>query len=230
MNNIPLSQRLREYWFADTLGDPARVQDRLQFWFARDPEVDAEMRELWGADVKKAAAGELDRLAETPTGMLTLILLLDQLPRHVYRRTPMAFERDGRARYFMRDGMARLMDMALSPIERCFFYMPFLHSEFLEDQESGVARYNHLVSEVGRSQREPMQRFARYAQLHLDVIARFGRFPHRNAILGRLSTPEEEAYLAGNVPVFSQAPIKNGTPLPGPTPLPVRESSKPVMG
>ncbi|TNF89294.1 MAG: DUF924 domain-containing protein [Gammaproteobacteria bacterium] len=226
MNDTPLSQRLREYWFAGTLGDPSKIPGRIPFWFARDPARDEEMQRLWSNEVAAAAAGRLDRMGETPTGRLALILLLDQLPRNIYRGSPQAFARDGRARYLMRDGMAHLMDLALSPIERCFFYMPLQHSEFLEDQESGVARFNHLVSEVSREERETFQRFARYAQQHLEVIARFGRFPHRNAILGRLSTRDEEAYLAGNVPAFSQGTLSEGSPLPDPLPVSLRQASE----
>jgi uncharacterized protein (DUF924 family) len=104
----------------------------------------------------------------------------------------------------MRDGMSRLMDLELAPIERCFFYMPLQHSEFLEDQESAVSRYRQLVTDVSLEHRKTFQQFLDYALLHRDVIARFGRFPHRNAILNRLDTKEEATYLAGEPPKFGQ--------------------------
>jgi uncharacterized protein (DUF924 family) len=162
------------------------------------------MRENWAGTVVDALSGKLDTMGDTPSGRLALILLLDQFPRNLFRGTARAFEKDGRARYFMRDGMSRLMDMELSPIERCFFYMPLQHSEFLEDQESSVSRYSQLVTEVASEHREIFENFLRHAQQHLEVIARFGRFPHRNSILNRLSTAEEQEYLASNAPRFGQ--------------------------
>jgi uncharacterized protein (DUF924 family) len=199
-----LAQKIRDFWFGDTLADPARIPDRLTFWFGRDPARDSAMERDWRTVVDDARAGRLDVMGETPGGRLALILLLDQFPRNIYRGTPKAFEKDGRARYLMRDGMSRLMDLELSPIERCFFYMPLQHSEFLDDQEMGVSRFSQLVTEVAAEHREIYDDFLRHAQQHRDVVARFGRFPHRNRILNRLNTPEERTYLSGNAPSFGQ--------------------------
>ena len=204
MNKEGLAQRVRAFWFGDTLANPARIPARMGFWFGPDAERDEIIREQWGEAVEEARAGRLDELGKTAIGRLALILLLDQLPRNIYRGTPRAFEKDGRVRYLMRDGMSRLMDMELSPIERSFFYMPLQHSEFLEDQELAVSRYAHLLTEVAAEYRDIFENFLRHAQQHRDVVARFGRFPHRNAILNRLNTPEEAAYLAGNAPAFGQ--------------------------
>lgn len=204
MNGNTLANKIRHYWFGETLSDSSRIGARIDFWFRPTAAQDAEMRSLWGDAVEDAFAGRLDRMGEYASGRLALILLLDQFPRNIYRGEARAFARDGRARYFMRDGMSRLMDLELSPIERSFFYMPLQHSEFLEDQESSVARYEQLLTEVETALRPRFEKFLDYAKAHRDVVARFGRFPHRNAMLGRLDTPEEAEFLAAGGPTFGQ--------------------------
>ena len=205
MTSNTLANKVRTFWFGEALTDPAAIGPRQAFWFGADAERDRAMVRDWSDTVEDAIAGRLDRLGDTPTGRLALILLLDQFPRNIYRGQPRAFAKDGRARYLMRDGMSRLMDLALSPIERCFFYMPLQHSEFLEDQESSVARYEQLLREVDTKLRPVYQSFLDSARVHRDVVARFGRFPHRNAILGRLDTGEEAEYLASGAPRFGAA-------------------------
>jgi len=204
MNNSALPLEVRNFWFAETISDPDTIPARTGFWFAPDAARDEEIQTRWGKVIEDARAGKLDGLCTNATGRLALILLLDQFPRNVYRGKPDAFGRDGRARYLMRDGMGQLMDLELSPVERCFFYMPLQHSEFLEDQESAVARYKQIVQEVDTRRRPIFETFLSYAKAHRDIIARFGRFPHRNAILGRLDTPEESSYLAGGGERFGQ--------------------------
>jgi len=202
MTTVMLALKARTFWFGETLTDATAISGRHSFWFGPDPARDREMARDWVEPVEDAFAGRLDRMGDSATGRLSLILLLDQFPRNIYRGEPRAFAKDGRARYLMRDGMSRLMDMALSPIERCFFYMPLQHSEFLEDQESSVARYQQLLREVDTELRPVYAKFLESARTHRDIIARFGRFPHRNAILGRLDTPEETAYLESGAPRF----------------------------
>ena len=204
MTEENLPKKIRAFWFGDTIADPSAIVARMGFWFGADEDRDAEIRADWMQITEDAMAGRLDPMGSTPFGRLALILLLDQFPRNLFRGSARAFEKDGRARYLMRDGMSLQMDLALSPIERCFFYMPLQHSEFLEDQESSVSRYQQLFSEVSLDQRKVFQSFLDYAILHRDIVARFGRFPHRNATLNRLSTGEELTYLAGNAPRFGQ--------------------------
>jgi len=199
-----LPREIREFWFGETITDPAAIAGRMDFWFGEDAARDEAIRSRWLSHVEDAFAGHLDKMGSSPLGRLALILLLDQFPRNLFRGRARAFERDGRARYLMRDGMSQQMDLALSPIERCFFYMPLQHSEFLDDQESSVSRYRQLLSEVSVEQQDMFQAFLDYARLHRDIVARFGRLPHRNLILNRLSTAEERAYLAGNAPTFGQ--------------------------
>lgn len=204
MTEEKLPKKIRAFWFGDTIADPSAIVARMGFWFGADEDRDAEIRADWMQITEDAMTGRLDPMGSSPFGRLALILLLDQFPRNLFRGSARAFEKDGRARYLMRDGMSLQMDLALSPIERCFFYMPLQHSEFLEDQESSVSRYQQLFSEVSLDQRKVFQSFLDYAILHRDIVARFGRFPHRNATLNRLSTGEELTYLAGNAPRFGQ--------------------------
>jgi uncharacterized protein (DUF924 family) len=134
-------------------------------------------------------------LNNTSRGRLALILLLDQLPRSIHRGTPEAFAQDAAARQVADSGLAAGADRLLRPIERLFFYLPFEHSEDLADQHRSVRLFRELGESVLESQRDVFSGFLDYAVRHREVIERFGRFPHRNRILGRESTPEELAFL-----------------------------------
>ena len=197
MYDQAIADEILTYWFGDTVRDTSKVPARMGFWFGADPERDAEMRERWGELVTAASEGKLDFWTRTPRGRLAVLILLDQMRRNIYRGTAEAFGRDGRARYLMRDGVSRMMDLKLSPIERVFFYMPLQHAESLDDQELAVDRFLQVEREVASRYRATFAGFRKYAQKHRDIIARFGRFPHRNAILGRRDTAEEAAWLAG---------------------------------
>ena len=192
------------YWFGEAMKDPSKIPGRMGLWFGNDPERDARMLDRWGPLVAAAAEGKLDSWTRTPRGRLAVLLLMDQFRRNIFRGTPEAFRRDGRARYLMRDGVSRMMDIQLTPVERVFFYMPLQHSESLDDQELGVDRYLQVEREVASEHKPIFADFRKYAQLHRDIIARFGRFPHRNAILGRRDTPEERAWLASGGETFGQ--------------------------
>ena len=204
MHDPRIAEDILDYWFGDSARDPSRASARMEFWFGSDPERDAEMRSRWDELVVAASEGKLDFWTRTPRGRLAVIILLDQMRRNIYRGTAEAFRRDGRARYLMRDGVSRMMDLKLTPMERLFFYMPLQHAESLDDQELAVDRFLQLEREVASSYREIFAGFRKYAQKHRDIIARFGRFPHRNAILGRLDTSEEAAWLAGGGESFGQ--------------------------
>ena len=206
-----IAEDILDYWFGDSVRDPSRAPGRMAFWFGADTERDAEMRERWGELVTAASEGKLDFWTRTPRCRLAVLILLDQLRRNIYRGTAEAFRRDGRARYLMRDGVSRMMDLKLTPIERLFFYMPLQHAESLDDQELAVDRFLQLEREVASAHREIFAGFRKYAQKHRDIIARFGRFPHRNAILGRRDTPEEAAWLASGGVRFGQVSPADAT-------------------
>jgi uncharacterized protein (DUF924 family) len=173
-----------EFWFGDG-SDPAHERR----WFAQDATFDQACRTGFLADHERAAAGELKSWKDSPSAALALILLLDQFPRNIFRGTPRAFATDLEARATAGDAIARGFDLALPPVRRPFIYMPFQHSENLDDQNESVRLFNRLASE-----HPPMASYIEYAEEHREVIRRFGRFPHRNAILGRASTPEEAAF------------------------------------
>lgn len=174
-----------EFWFGG--GEP----DRQRVWFAPDPHFDQLCQRRFLADCQRAARGELDHWSGDPAGALALILLLDQLPRNMFRGTAQAFATDHQALAVAKRAVTANFDDALPPVQRAFVYMPFQHSENLADQHESV----RLFRELAASHPEQAD-FLNYAQRHLEVIARFGRFPHRNAVLGRASTPEELEFLA----------------------------------
>jgi len=156
-------------------------------WFAVDPAFDAEIRERFLATHEAAASGRLSAWEDTAEGSLALLIALDQFPRNMFRGAARAFSTDAQALAAARRAIARGFDRAISMPERNFFYLPFQHSENIADQERCCA----LCEATGDAEA------VKWADIHLDVIRRFGRFPHRNAALGRVSTPEEIAFLDG---------------------------------
>ena len=181
------AQALIDFWFGPE-GDPERETHR-DLWFRSSPEHDALLRQLFLADYERAAAGELAAWEAAPESALALVLLLDQIPRNIFRDTPRAYATDAAARAVAHRALAKGFDSVLPSAWRKFFYMPLHHSESLADQERSLRLFEALPDRTGR------EGTRRYAMRYIDVIARFGRFPHRNAILGRESTPEEIAFL-----------------------------------
>ncbi|HXP31745.1 MAG TPA: DUF924 family protein [Stellaceae bacterium] len=160
-----------------------------QVWFTVDPAFDALLRERFQADQTRAASGGYDHWAAARDPALALVLLLDQLPRNLYRGTAQAYASDAKARSVARLALAQGFDAAVSAVRRGFFYLPFEHSEDLADQELSLRLFGALHPEAERDSQ------LRYARRHRDIIARFGRFPHRNAALGRATTAAEAAFL-----------------------------------
>ncbi|MBV8336247.1 MAG: DUF924 domain-containing protein, partial [Alphaproteobacteria bacterium] len=170
--------------------DPGREQHR-EIWFKSSDEFDAALREAFLADYEASAAGAFNSWEGTPEGALALLLLLDQVPRNIFRGTPRAYATDAAARAVADRALANGFDRLVAPAWRLFFYMPFHHSENLDDQRRSQALFDALP-------RNPDRRASlrRYGVPYVEVIERFGRFPHRNAILGREPTPDEIAFLA----------------------------------
>ena len=172
---------------------PQEARDVLQFWleagpgrwFRRDDAFDQRFRERFLAAHEEAAAGRLASWGATPEGALALVLLLDQFPRNAFRGTPRVYATDALAREAAAAAIAAGHDLRVDGELRSFFYLPFMHSEDLQDLERCIA----LNQEAGGES-------LRYARHHRDIVARFGRFPHRNEVLGRRSSPEEERFLA----------------------------------
>ncbi len=177
-------ERVITFWFGER--DSAELgKPRRELWFVKTAKTDAEIARRFGADMEAAADGRLNHLAETVEGALALVILLDQFPRNVFRDTPRAFATDAKARVIAREALDKDFDRELLMVQRCFLYLPFEHSEDLADQERSVELFGALDG----------YDVLEYAIRHRDIVARFGHFPHRNAILGRESTPEEIEFL-----------------------------------
>lgn len=154
-------------------------------WFSGGPEFDTECRTRLEAGHFAASRREFDSWAASAEGALALCLLLDQIPRNIYRHSGHAFATDGLALQHARQAIAASLDQQVEAELRAFFYLPFEHSETLADQQRSLELFEALG----------IEHYRRYAEAHLQVIARFGRFPHRNRALGRINTPEEQAWL-----------------------------------
>jgi uncharacterized protein (DUF924 family) len=192
------------FWFkAQELSAP-QIDHRLDVWFGEDEVFDQEIRGQFADDVERASEGALEHWADEPRGRLALILLLDQFRRNIHRNTAEAYSKDRVALKLCVEGAIAKKDRGLAPIERAFFYMPLQHAESAKVQERSVMLFNKLAEAVSPTYRETFATIAQFAELHRDIIAQFGRFPHRNKVLGRANTPEEDEYLAGDSPDFGQ--------------------------
>jgi uncharacterized protein (DUF924 family) len=183
----PRARALLDLWFGPP-GDPGREQPRAK-WFERSDAFDADLRRRFAEDQHSAATGTYDGWLATPEGAVALALLLDQVPRNIHRDSAAAFASDAKARQVAQAAIERGFDQALPAVWRWFLYLPFEHSEDAADQDRGVALFRALPSST------ETDKVAVYAEQHREIIRRFGRFPHRNAVLGRRSTPEEDAFL-----------------------------------
>jgi uncharacterized protein (DUF924 family) len=183
------------FWY----GEPATNEDallaKIQRWFAGGPALDAEIEERFGADVERALAGELDDWAESPRGLLALVLVLDQFPRSIHRDSPRAFEGDARALALARRGLADGSFRELDWEGRHFLLTPFLHQEDPSALDEGLAQFIRAHDEAPELNKMTFAAGIEQANKYGDVVRRFGRFPHRNAVLGRASTPAEIAFL-----------------------------------
>lgn len=181
------------FWFGDDDADPLT---NAPTWFKKDAAFDAEVHRRFGDALEAAVLGEHEDWKDTPRGRLAYIILLDQFSRNVYRDTPRAFAQDPISLGACREGIAAGDDDGLSIVERWFFYMPLMHAEDRDAQQESVDRFAALAEEAeGTPLADALADAYDYAVAHQDIIERFGRYPHRNSILGRASTPEEEAFL-----------------------------------
>ena len=192
------------FWFKEHAMTAPQIDRRMDIWFGEDEVFDLECKKEFSDDIEQASAGELDHWAADPRGRLALILLLDQFRRNIYRNTADAFAMDKAALKLCVEGARNRKDKGLTPIQQAFFYMPLQHAESLKAQEMAVEIFNRLAGAVSATYRETFETMATFAELHHDIIKQFGRFPHRNQLLGRENTPEEDEYLAGDAPDFGQ--------------------------
>jgi uncharacterized protein (DUF924 family) len=184
-----------DFWFGPP-GSALEIAGRqTRLWFAKSPENDQAVTERFSAALIAATAGRLDHWVNTPHGRLALVIVLDQFPHHIHRDRPQAFATDPQALAQSLAALAAGEDRQLAPIERVFLYLPLEHAESLGMQDRSVSLYENLAREASTDERALFDGFLDYARRHRDVVARFGRFPHRNAILGRASTPDEVEFL-----------------------------------
>ena len=191
-------------WFKEQALSAPQIDRRMDIWFGEDAEFDAAIKAEFEDDMERASQGQLDHWADEPRGRLALILLIDQFRRNVYRNTAKAFSHDKLALKLCVEGAMAKKDKGLTPIQKVFFYMPLQHAESAKVQAKSVELFNKLAESVSPTFQETFLTVAQFAELHKDVIDQYGRFPHRNELLGRENTPEEDEYLAGDSPDFGQ--------------------------
>ena len=192
------------FWFQDATRSPEALQRRSAVWFRSEPAFDRECATRFTVLLEDAARGVLDGWGGTPHGRLALVVLLDQMPRNIHRGSPAAFMHDAQAASHCLAGIESGQDRSLHPVERIFLYMPLQHAEDLDLQRRSIEQFGSLAAEAGDAWRGYLAENVHYARDHHDVIERFGRFPHRNRVLGRESTAQELRYLADGAPTFGQ--------------------------
>jgi uncharacterized protein (DUF924 family) len=194
---IETPDSLLDFWIGEAADNAVAAKTRNTLWFKKSFATDREIAERFTETLSALAGGLAYKWAlASPRGRLAAIIAFDQFPRNIFRGTPSAFEFDARALDLCTHGILLAEDMGLRPIERQFFYMPLEHSERLTDQDLSLKAFGAALTSAPDAFKPIMQDALDYAQKHKEVIEKFGRFPHRNIILGRTNTEEEAAYLA----------------------------------
>jgi uncharacterized protein (DUF924 family) len=192
---IAPAEEVLAFWFGPP-GNAAEVASRQRkLWFGKSPEADRAVTGRFADTLVAAVAGGLDHWSATPRGRLALVVVLDQFPHHIHRDRAEAFAGDAQALEHSLAALANGEDRDLAPIERVFLYLPLEHAESLPLQERSVVLYQALAEAAPADERPLFDDFLDYARRHRDVVARFGRFPHRNAVLGRPSSDAELEFL-----------------------------------
>lgn len=185
-----------QFWFGPLEATDSVISGRQSgLWWGKNEDTDRDIRNRFEPLVQAAGAGKLDESWASPDGRLARVLLLDQFPRNIYRDSPAMYKFDERARSLCIEGLETGVDHHLRPIQRVFFYLPLEHSESADDQARCVELMRGLAREVAEDQKPVFEDFVGHAEAHRKIVDRFGRFPHRNAILGRDSTAEEIEFL-----------------------------------
>lgn len=185
-------EAILQFWLGDLQDDPLQNQKK---WWQKDEAFDRDVAQKFRDDLARAIQGQYESWKETAEGALAYIILLDQFSRNIFRNTPQAFAQDERALQASLELQNQGGDRTLSPVERWFLYMPMMHAEDLSVQRQSVAAFRSLADDAPSALKEAMENAHKFAVQHCEIIERFGRFPHRNAILGRKSTPEEIEFL-----------------------------------
>jgi uncharacterized protein (DUF924 family) len=180
------------FWFGPPGSPPLHHSKR---WYTKDAAFDRQIEEQFGDALELAARGGLDKWKTSPRGRLALVILLDQFSRNVFRNTPRSFAQDARACDATLEAMGTPAEQELDVVERTFLYMPLMHAESVDLQHKCVAAFERLVPIASAELRGYVENGLAYARRHEEIVERFGRFPHRNTILGRSSTPAEVEFL-----------------------------------
>lgn len=197
MSDLATPQDVLAYWIAGASEDADQAGAQNQLWFQKSAATDAEIKARFGESLKALSQGLADDwAARGARERLAAIIVLDQFSRNIFRGEPGSFSQDALAHRLAQNGLATGEDMSLSEAERIFFYLPFEHAETLTDQDRSVALFEALVADARPAFKPLCESTLEYAHKHREVIVRFGRFPHRNAILGRDNTPAEIDYLS----------------------------------
>jgi len=201
-------EEVLSYWFPEGINDAdlQTLQRQGKRWMAGGPEVDREITERFGGLLGRARRGELDYWADTPRGRLALIIVLDQFSRNIYRGSPLSYSQDEKALKLALEGIDLGMDRELGAVKRNFFWLPLGHSEDIALQDRVVRHAEEEATNAPSHQRAMAEFGVSQAEAARHVIARFGRRPHRNEILGRTSTPEELEYLRTETPPHLRRP------------------------
>lgn len=186
---------LLDFWFGDLGCADLPTSDRTNLWFGENEALKESLLKTFKEDYLEAVEGKLNSWVDTPRGRLALIILYDQFSRCLYRNSSNAFIHDKLAQQLCIEGLRKKMDQSLTLIERVFFYMPLVHAEDVSTQEQSIRLFHTLVSLSLTETTQVYQLFLAYAYAHFKVIKEFGRFPQRNALLNRESTPEENTFL-----------------------------------
>lgn len=187
-------------WFGTTAVDGPISPERYALWFSTNPDFDEKLRERFEPLIARGVSGELSAWEDTAQGALALVIVLDQFSRNLYRNSPRAFDADPAARAIADRAIAKGFDQAVSVQPRGFFYLPFEHAEDRDVQAHSVALFQAMLDGASPEDRPSAESLLSYAVRHKVVIDRFGRFPHRNDVLGRVSTVEEREHLAKGKP------------------------------
>jgi len=193
--NDPKIKEVLQFWFAEPELDGPSLDNRMDCWFGNNADFDNELAMRFTGLTEQALAGDLDAWIETPHGMLALVLLLEQFPRRIYKDQPEAYRGDRKALKLCERGVSTDTYRKLNALQQLFFFMPLQRAESIKVQQTSVKIYNALAARVSSTLQDAFETVAQFAELRRDIIEQFGRFPHRNQLLGRSNTGEEEASL-----------------------------------
>jgi len=193
------------YWFGELEGPHDMDPSKNKLWWAGGEEIDAEIRERFGELVARALVGKLEHWVESPRGTLALVILLDQFTRNLGRGSADAFAGDAQALRVTEEALERGYDRELRPVERGFLCMPLMHAESRDAARRSLEVFERFSKEAAALGLDKHPNFHPSAVTHAEIVQRFGRYPHRNAIHGRSSTAEEEEFLASGGPSFGQS-------------------------